>query len=124
MRYLSALEGKRMEDKLIELLESLGYPVYRQGSFTEGQQYPESFFTFWNTGSPDHSHYDNDNYGSEWAYGVYFYSSDPELPYKMISDARILLKQNKWIVPSKGFDVASDEATHTGRGLEVFFLET
>ena len=124
MRYLSALEGKRMEDKLIELLESLGYPVYRQGSFTEGQQYPESFFTFWNTGSPDHSHYDNDNYGSEWAYGVYFYSSDPELPYKMISDARILLKQNKWIVPSKGFDVASDEATHTGRGLEVLFLET
>ena len=124
MRYLSALEGKRMEDKLIELLESLGYPVYRQGSFTEGQQYPESFFTFWNTGSPDHSHYDNDNYGSEWAYGVYFYSSDPGLPYKLISDARILLKQNKWIVPSKGFDVASDEATHTGRGLEVFFLET
>lgn len=124
MRYLSALEGKRMEDKLIELLESLGYPVYRQGSFTEGQEYPRSFFTFWNTGSPDHSHYDNDNYGSEWAYGVYFYSSDPELPYKLISDARILLKQNKWIVPSKGFDVVSDEATHTGRGLEVFFLET
>lgn len=118
------MEGKRMEDKLIELLESLGYPVYRQGSFTEGQEYPESFFTFWNTGSPDHSHYDNDNYGSEWAYGVYFYSSDPELPYKLISDARILLKQNKWIVPSKGFDVVSDEATHTGRGLEVLFLET
>lgn len=113
-----------MEDKLIELLESLGYPVYRQGSFTEGQAYPRSFFTFWNPESPDHSHYDNEDYGTEWTFSVYFYSVDPVLVYKMISDARILLKQNKWIVPSKGFDAISDVSTHTGRGLEVLFLET
>ena len=60
-----------MEDKLIELLESLGYPVYRQGSFTEGQEYPRSFFTFWNPESPDHSHYDDANYGTEWTFSVY-----------------------------------------------------
>lgn len=112
-----------MEDRLIELLSSLGYPVYRQGSFSEGDEYPDSFFTFWNSESPDHDHYDDDNYGTDWRFNVYFYSVDPELTYKLISDARILLKQNKWIVPSKGFDAYSDEPTHTGRGIEVLFLE-
>ena len=113
-----------MEDSLIELLESLGYPAYRQGSLTEDDAYPDSFFTFWNVDSSDHSHYDNDNYGSDWNFMVNFYSTDPALTYSVISDLRILLKQNKWIVPSKGYDVASDEASHTGRGLTIFYLET
>ena len=113
-----------MEDKLIELLESLEFPVYRQGSFADGSKYPKSFFTFWNSESPDHSHYDNDNYATDWAFEVYFYSEDPELAYKALADARILLKQNHWIVPSKGYDVQSDEPTHTGRGMQVLFLQT
>jgi hypothetical protein len=112
-----------MEDTLIELLSSFGYPVYRQGSLSEGDKYPDSFFTFWNSDSPDHSHFDNDNYGTDWAFSVYFYSVDPDLVYQTISDARILLKQNHWIVPSKGFDVDSDEPSHIGRGLAVLFLE-
>ena len=94
-----------MEDALITLLESLGYPVYRQGSITENTPYPESFFTFWNNDSPDHAHYDNSEYGTEWNFSVNFYSVDPELTYSVLSDARILLKQNHWVVPSKGFDV-------------------
>lgn len=111
-----------MEDKLIELLSSLGYEVYRQGSFTEDQEYPDHFFTFWNTDSPDHSHYDNENYLTDWAFDVNFYSIEPELTYSVLSEARILLKQNKWIVPSKGYDVASDEPTHSGRGMQAIFL--
>lgn len=113
-----------MEDKLIELLSSLGYPVYRQGSFSEGDEYPESFFTFWNTDSPDHAHYDNADYATDWAFDVNFYSTDPEIAYSALSDARILLKQNKWIVPSKGYDVYSDEASHIGRGMVALYLET
>lgn len=113
-----------MEDKLIELLSSLGYPVYRQGSFSEGQQYPDSFFTFWNTESPDHSRYDNADYATDWAFDVNFYSIDPELTYKALADARILLKENRWIIPSKGYDVYSDEPTHTGRGMVALYLET
>ena len=112
-----------MEDSLITLLESFGFPVYRQGSLTEENGYPESFFTFWNNDSPDHSYYDNTDYGTDWNFNVYFYSTDPELVYKTITDARILLKQNNWVVPTKGFDVRSDLATHTGRGLTIFYLE-
>lgn len=111
-----------MEDQLIELLQSLGYGVYRQGSFDENQKYPDSFFTFWNTDSPDHAHYDNTDYKADWAFDVNFYSVDPDLTYSVLSDARILLKQNNWIVPSRGYDVYSDEATHTGRGMQALYL--
>ena len=113
-----------MEDRLIRLLESLGYPVYRQGSFASDEEYPDHFFTFWNHASNDHAYYDNQDYGTNWSYSVYFYSIDPELAYDAVMEARAKLKESGWIVPSKGFDVQSDDAGHTGRGLEIFYLET
>lgn len=112
-----------MEDDLIQILETLGYPVIRQGSLSPDEEYPGSFFTFWNNDSPDHAHYDNAEYGTEWDFDVNFYSTDPEKTYKVLADARIKLKQNKWIIPGKGYDVASDEVTHTGRGMRAFYLE-
>ena len=112
-----------MVDTLIELLESLGFDVYRQGSFEDTEEYPKSFFTYWNLETPDNSHYDNTNYGSAWSFDVNFYSTDPEVCFQTIEDARILLKENHWVVPSKGYDVYSDEPTHIGRGINVKFLE-
>lgn len=113
-----------MEDKLIEILESFGYPVYRQGSMSNDESYPETFLTFWNNDSPDHAHYDNKEYGTAWDFNVYVYSSNPALTYSVLTDVRTALKSAGWIVPGKGFDVQSDEATHTGRGLGVFYLDT
>lgn len=112
-----------MEDKLIEILETFGYSVVRQGSLGPDEEYPDSFFTFWNNDSPDHAHYDNAEYGTEWDFDVNFYSTDPEKTYQVLADARIKLKQDKWIIPGKGYDVASDEVTHTGRGMRAFYLE-
>lgn len=112
-----------MEDNLIEILESLGYPAMRQGSLSEDESYPDSFFTFWNNDAPDHSHYDNLEYGTAWDFDVNFYSVDPEKTYSVLAKAREELKRRKWIVPGKGYDVASDEVTHTGRGIRVFYLE-
>ena len=48
-----------MEDILISILESVGYESYRQGSFTDGDEYPEHFFTFWNNSSEEAGYYDN-----------------------------------------------------------------
>lgn len=110
-----------MEDALITLLAGLNYPVFRQGSVSD---YPPSFFTFWNNDSPDHAHYDNQNYGTEWNFSVNFYSVDPSLTYSVTAAARVLLKQAGWVVPSQGYDVRSDEDSHTGRGLTIFYLET
>ena len=113
-----------MEDALITILESFKYPVFRQGSMNNDEEYPATFFTFWNNESPDHSHYDNDEYGTAWDFNIYVYSNDPVLTYSLLLDARRALKNAGWITPSKGFDAASDQPTHTGRGLEVFYLET
>lgn len=112
-----------MEDFLIQILESFGFPVYRQGSLTE-KSYPDDFFTFWNSESPDHAYYDNKSYGTSWAFTINFYSIDPEKPYSLLQSARNLLKKNGWTVPGKGYDVYSDEPTHTGRGMTALYLET
>lgn len=112
-----------MEDKLIELLETFGYPVYRQGSLSNDATYPDSFFTFWNNQSPDHAFYDNTEYGTEWDFDVNFYSNDPDLTYSKLFEAKTLLKQNGWVVPGKGHDVMSDEPSHSGRGISALFLE-
>lgn len=113
-----------MEDELLKILESFDYPVYRQGSMSNEERYPETFITFWNNQSPDHAHYDDTNYGTAWDYNVYVYSSNPEKIYELMLDIRSALKNNKWIVPTKGQDINSDEATHTGRMIEIYYLET
>ena len=112
-----------MDENLIALLETFGYPVYRQGSLSDTDIYPDSFFTFWNNDSPDHSHYDNTDYGTEWDFDVNFYSNNPDLTYSVLLEARTLLKENGWVIPEKGHDVMSDEPTHTGRGITALFLE-
>lgn len=113
-----------MEDNLIQILETLGYPVFRQGSMSDEEVYPSTFLTFWNNNSPNHAHYNNNEYGTDWDFNIFVYSKDPSKTYSVLLEARNALKEAGWITPSKGFDVASDEATHTGRGLEVFYLET
>lgn len=114
-----------MEDALITILTGLSAgDVYRQGSLDKDAAYPSHFWTFWNADSPDHAYYDNRNYGTAWAFTVYYYSEDPAETYSMIDAARNALKENGWICPSRGYDVLSDEPTHTGRGLDVFYLET
>ena len=45
--------------KLIEILETMGYPAYLQGSMSEDDEYPESFFTFWNFDTEEIRHYNN-----------------------------------------------------------------
>lgn len=112
-----------MKDLLISLLESFGYPVFLQGSLNENEAYPESFFTFWNNETPDGSHYDNEAINYIWNFDVNFYSVDPELVNTMLLNAKALLKQNGFIVGGKGYDVASDEPTHTGRGINVLIIE-
>ena len=112
-----------MEDRLIELLESFGYPVIRQGSLTEEDPYPDNFFTFWNNGSSDESHYDNEVVSLVYDYDVNFYSNSPESTYNTLRAAIKLLKSEGWIISGDGYDVASDEITHTGRGVNVLYLK-
>lgn len=112
-----------MKELLISLLESFGFPVFLQGSLEESEAYPQSFFTFWNNDSYDNNHYDNNPISYTWNFDVNFYSTDPELVNTMLLNAKTLLKQNGFIITGKGYDVASDEPTHTGRGMNALIVE-
>lgn len=110
-----------MEDLLIQLLESFGYPVIRQGSLGDNP-YPDYFFTFWNNTSFDGNHYDNKEISIISTFDVNFYSIDPTMTYSILRQARTLLKQNGFVISGDGYDLSSDEETHTGRGMEASYL--
>lgn len=112
-----------MEDKLIKLLKSFGYPVIRQGSLAQNEKYPDNFFTFWNNESHDESHYDNKATSLVFNYDVNFYSNNPSNTYEKLREAVTLLKDEGFIISGDGYDVASDEISHTGRGVNVLYLK-
>ena len=112
-----------MKEALIELLNTFGYPVYQQGSYPKEEEYPEDFFTFWNYDSPETNYYDNAPRKCIWSFWVYFYSTNPALVNSVLEKARQLLKNNGWLSNNKGEDVASDYTTHTGRLIDVSYIE-
>lgn len=116
-RYMS------VKERLIEVLSTFGHPVFLQGTLAENEQYPTSFFTFWNNSTDGAAFYDDDCTVFEWDLDVNFYSEDPELVNSVLVQARKKLKEAGFIVRGKGHDIASDEITHTGRGLDVYYME-
>lgn len=112
-----------MEDTLISLLSTLGYPVIRQGSLPPNTAYPDTFLTFWNSSEDGESFYDNQTASAAHDFDVNVYSNNPTTAYSVLESARALLKSNGWIITSRGFDVPSDEITHIGRGFTVAYLE-
>ena len=112
-----------MKDKLIKLLEPLGYPVRLHGSLNPDEEYPETFFTFWNFETPEGSFYDNAAHEAIWGFWLYLYSDDASVLEKVLEEARHVLITNNWSADSRGEDVASDVSTHTGRMIEVYYIE-
>lgn len=112
-----------MENLLIKTIESLGYPIFRQGSLGADEPYPESFFTFWNNSSDGNEFYDNKENSIIWYFDLNFYSSDPKLVSTKLIEAKELLKKHNFIVHGEGHDVKSDEVTHTGRGIDVKIIK-
>lgn len=81
-----------MKSELINVLNTFGFPVYRQGSMSSEEDYPSSFFTFWNFETPEDKHYNNNASRAVWGFWVYLYSNDPELVDSKLEEARKLLK--------------------------------
>lgn len=112
-----------MKNLLIETLESLGFPVKLQGSIQEDEKYPDSFFTYWNNDTEDNNHYDNKTTSYTWDFDVNFYSVNPTLVNTKLELAKQELEKVGFIIDGKGHDLASDEPTHTGRGINVLKIE-
>ncbi len=112
-----------MEDLLISTLESLGCPVKLQGSLLANEPYPTSFFTFWNDSADGASFYSNNEGAILWEYSLNFYSTDPVLVNTKLLEAKRLLKDVGFTVSGAGYDVPSDEPTHTGRGISLLYRQ-
>lgn len=112
-----------MEDLLIEVLSSFGYPVKLQGSLAKNERYPEHFFTFWEN-EPTSVFFDNKEHITAYDYDVNFYSTDPEKVYTVPREAIKKLSNNGFSVSGDGYSVGSDEPTHDGRGTHVLYLQT
>lgn len=118
-----------MEDLLINTLEALGYPVKLQGSLLPDEPYPDHFFTYWNDSADGTGFYSNTEGAVVWTYSLNFYSIDPVLVnnmFKVLKDtptAKSLLKNAGFTVSGAGYDVASDETTHTGRGISLLYRQ-
>lgn len=112
-----------MKDELITILKTFGYPVRLQGSFGAKEKYPDSFFTFWNNEVTDGNHYDNDAVSFIWDFTVYFFSTDPDKVNSTLVTLRKRLRAAGWIVDGLGYDTPTDEPTHTGRALDVLYIQ-
>lgn len=112
-----------MRDRLINILAEFGYPVRQQGSLSPTEPYPSSFFTIWNDETEDLSHYDNDAISYTWQFTVYFYSNSPDLVATIPLEAIDALKSAGLIINGRGYDVPSDEITHTGRAFDCIYIE-
>ena len=112
-----------IKNDLVILLESLGYPAFLQGSLNPDDQYPESFFTFWNFSTPESAFYDDAANRAVWGFWIYFYSIDPLLVEQVPEQVRKLLKQNGWILAGKPNDISVDRPTHTGVIITAYTFE-
>ena len=104
-----------MEDTLISILGSMGYESYRQGSFTDGDDYPEHFFTFWNNSSEESGYYDNTATKEVQDFDVNFYSVDPEITYSVLREAKRKLKEKGFIIYDSGHTQEEVSESYTWR---------
>lgn len=116
--------GIDVKDKLIKLIEPLGFvegeTIFLQGTLGSDEAYPDSFFTFFND-ETEELYSDNIPYKAFWYIELNFYSNDPAKVNTIFETLKPLLKSNGFKVEGKGFDVPSDEPTHTGRGINIIY---
>lgn len=112
-----------MRNELVVLLETLGYPVFQQGSLNSAEDYPDSFFTYWCFDAPESSFYDDDPHRCIWGFWVYFYSTDPLLVETVSENARKLLKNNGWTAQGRPTDAQTSVITHTGAMFTIYNID-
>lgn len=114
-----------MKEFLIQTLESVDFHnlVFLQGSLPADAAYPERFVTFLTIGTDDAEHFDNEIAGTTWRFQVANYATDPLTVARDADALRVALKAAGFIPQGKGFDLMSDEPTHTGWVNEYLFLE-
>lgn len=112
-----------MWNKLEEVFEEIGYPYARQGSYQEGEEIPETTFTFWNSTTPEDGFYDNVANKAVWTWYIYLYTKDPSMIYSLMDRFMEIAKSKGFICDSRARDIVSDEPNYFGRYLVLKYIE-
>ena len=114
-----------MWSKLEAVFNKIGLPYARQGSFSDESEYPQSFFTFWNTATDEDSFYDDESHKAEWRWNVYYYTNDLSTLYTMLDVEFVkVAKEFGFITEGRCSDVKSDRPDYPGRMIRIIYVET
>lgn len=112
-----------MKEKLFEILQTFGAPIYLQGTLAENADYPGEFITYITTDSETAAAYDNDEAATAWAFQIAYYSNDPAKVDSAQKKIRATLKAAGFIPQGRGYDLPSDRADFTGWVCDYYYLE-
>ena len=112
-----------MWSKLEEVFERIGLPYSRQGSYSDEDEYPQSFFTFWNPNTKGGAFYDDKSHKAEWHWNIYYYTNDPATLYSRMDEFRRVAEEVGFIVEGRGYDIVSDRPDYPGRTIRVIYIE-
>lgn len=111
-----------MKQKLLDILEK-HCSAFLQGTMNPDEEYPAEFVTFWTPTTSDNAHYDNAVTAVNWTFYVVYYSNDPlqvnTKPLEIAAD----LKAAGFVQQGRGYDILSDEPTHTGWAMDFTYTE-
>lgn len=112
-----------MWSELEKLFINAGLEYARQGSYSSVNDYPDSFFTFWNYDTPEEGFYDNESNRAVWYWNVYYYTSNPSTLYSVMDDFISQAKAAGFIPEGRGVDIPSDTPTHSGRMVLLKYIQ-
>ena len=104
--------------ELFNLFNKMGLPYFRQGSLSD-DNYPNSFFTFWNINTPNDSFYDNKASRYIEEVMIYFYTNDAKLIYSKMDEFIRLAKEAGFIVEGRAYDTNADKVNYYGRLVKI-----
>lgn len=110
-------------NNLYAILAGFGLPVYLQGSMTDDEPYPTAFYTYYNNETEGARFYDDGERAIVWDFDVNAYADNPDVAQHMLLQARDALRAAGYLCGGAGYDIISDEPTHTGRGINVIYVE-
>lgn len=99
----------------------LPIPYSRQGSYGDGEELPEAFFTFWNAETPEDLFYDNNPTRVTWRWLVYFYTSDSDKVFSLMDEFIEEARRHGFLVDGRARDIPSNEPGYIGRYVAVLY---
>jgi hypothetical protein len=108
-------------DELFQIFDEIGLPYFRQGSLSD-EEYPPTFFTFWNIDSPNIQVRDNETRSHSYYVSVGFYTNNADLIYTQLERGGEFNKKARargFIIEGNPYDTDSGKKDYYGRILFV-----